>query len=159
MVLLYVYTLSFKSLSISLCLVCPPPPLSFSTPLLSSLNWNRWSINYALKYTEDQLWSTRLQPCRSPHPHLSINLSLSSSWFFSPFHSCLWIAGVYFHTEHVSGSERGFCFRGTLPLFRHSTAEKRENPWKSRESVHIFLLYFVHCCFLWLRFEWKAQGE
>lgn len=112
-------------------------------PLLSSLNWNRWSINYALKYTEDQLWSTRLQPCRLPHPRLSVHPSSAS--LFIP------LLFEFISTLSTSrGVKRGFCFCGTLPLPRHTTAEKRQNPWKSSESVHISFFYFVHCCFLWL---------
>lgn len=102
--------------------------LSRFQPLLSSLNWNRWSINYALKYTEDQLWSTRLQRCRSPRPHLSVHLSSVLS-----LHSTL-VCGLQEFISTLStsrGVKRGFCFCGTLPL--PSTLYR----WEKSESLEI----------------------
>lgn len=125
-------------------------------PLLSSLNWNRWSINYALKYTEDQLWSTRLQPCRLPYPRLSVHPSSASLFIPLLFEDCM---SLFPHWARLGEWKGGFVFAAHFLYPRYSTAEKRQNPWKSRESVHISFFYFVHCCFLWLLLNGRPRVD
>lgn len=99
----YMFTLPFLYLSQSL-FVWYVLLLARFQPLLSSLNWNRWSINYALKYTEDQLWSTRLQPCRLPHPRLTLSIP---ALLLSSFHSCL---RLFPHWARLGEWKGGFVF-------------------------------------------------
>ncbi len=120
-------------------------------PLLSSLNWNRWSINYGLKYSEDQLWSTRLQSCRSPHPRLSVHPSSASLFIPLLFEDC---RSLFPHWARLREWKGGFVFAAhflypdTLPLRKDRIPENLVNLSISLSFTAVFLTGF----------EWKAQG-